>query len=315
MRGNNVSRRWLLAAAAAVPLAGLLGNRTRATTPIQGPDAVVGEIVQDDQLAMVIRDVRTTSSLGEFSNAESGNVFVVVRLVVKNQSDQHVPFSSLLQTRLKDAENHVYDQSVELTDVPFRGGELVPGEVERGDLVFEVPESAGGFLLQFDLSAFEVFSLERVVVDLASRSEEVADLEQELNVETNAVGSTAERREVTTTVHDVRTATELGEFTSADEGNEYVIPDVTVENGTGSALTPTLSVSSEAKDGRGQSYSQDIAASTELDQAFAEGSDIEPGSARRGELVYQVPKGANPLYWAYAFSALDTGYKTFWRLQ
>lgn len=242
-------------------------------------------------------------------------MFLVARLVVKNRSDQHVPFSSLLQTRVKDAGNHVYDESVESADVPFRGGELVPGEVERGDLVFEMPETADGFRLQFDLSAFDVFSLERVVVDLTSRAEEVADLEQDLGVETHSVGSAVERREVTATVHGVRTATELGEFTSADEGNEYVIPDVTVENGTGSPLTPGLSISSAVKDGRGRSYGPDVAASTELDRAFAEGSDIAPGSARRGEVVYQVPAESSLLHWTYDFSAFEAGYKTFWRLR
>lgn len=312
MRRTNVSRRRVLVASVAVPLGGIFGGQSRAR---QGADAVVGEVVGDDRLAMVVRDVRTTRSLGEFANAESGNVFVVVRLVVKNRGDRHIPFSSLLQTRVKDAANHVYEQSMESADVPFRGGELVPGEVERGDLVFEVPESASGLRLQFDLSAFDVFSLERVVVDLASRADQVADLEQDLRVETHPVGSSVERREVTATVHGVRTATELGEFTSAADGNEYVVPDVTVENGTGSALTPALSVSSAVKDGRGRSYGQDAGASTALDQPFAQGSEIASGSARRGELVYQVPEGASALHWAYDFGALDVGYRTFWRLR
>jgi hypothetical protein len=58
MRDRITRRRVLAASAAAIPLAGLLGARTDAALA-QETDAVVGEVVEDDVLAMVVRDART----------------------------------------------------------------------------------------------------------------------------------------------------------------------------------------------------------------------------------------------------------------
>lgn len=279
--------------------------------------AAVGEVVSNETLAMVVTSVESTKKLGEFQEADEGNVYQVVQMEVKNKtSDEFVNFSGFLQSRVKDDEDHVYDQAIASTGSgsDFGSGQLAPGEVERGNLVYEVPESAGGLSLQFDFSAFDLFELDRVTVNLGEEADSMGDLQQDLQVDVNTVGDTVSHEDVTVTLNDVRTTDELGEYTKAEEGKQYVIPDISVENGTSEALNVSISLQMGVKDGEGNSYTVDIGSYSQLDQKFAQGSELAAGETRRGELSYQVLKDAETLYFTFEFSLLELGDKAFWQL-
>jgi hypothetical protein len=290
-------------------------SSTETSTAAQSASVAIGEVVEDDSLAMVVRGVEKAASLGEFQEAESGNTYVVVEMAVKNKSSsEFVDFSSFWQTRLKDGSNHVYDQTVAVTENPMRSGQLAPGEVSRGDVVYEVPEDASDLSMQFDFSSFDLFSFSRVTVDLSSTASEVADLSQDLAVDVRSPGESVSKQDLTVTLHGSRTATELGSFASADEGTQYVIPDVSVTNNTGEPLSVSIVLQMVVKDGTGQAYTADIGGLSALDKAFAQGSEIAPGETRRGEIAYQVPEDAAELFFAFEFSLLADGDKTFWSL-
>lgn len=275
----------------------------------------VGEAVKGDNLALVARSVEKTASLDQFQKADSGNVFVVIRLAVKNTSDEYLDFNSFWQTRIKDAQNTVYDTSFVSTDHPIQSGTLAPGEVARGDTVYEVPKDATGLKMQFDFSAFSLFKFNRVTIDLEDEANTVADLEQSLNLKVHKSGEAATHGDVSVVLHSVRTATKLGQFTEADSGNEYVIPDIEITNNGSDALTVSTLLQMRLKTGDGLAYMGDLMASTSLDRAYSEGSDISPGESRRGELAYQVSKDARPLYWVFDFLDLSGGFKAFWKLR
>ena len=274
----------------------------------------IGDLVEGENLSMVVREATTTDSLGEFSNPDAGNEFVVVRMAVKNTSSEYVDFSSFLQSRVKDSQNRVYDSSFESTDHPIQSGVLAPGEVARGDVVFEVPTDVGDLTMQFDFSAFDLFEFERVTVDLAATAESVADLSQSLAVDVHSPGETASHQNVSVTLHGVRRATSVGEFDQAEDGTEYVIPDFEITNETSEPLTVSSLLQMQVKDHSGLAYDSDIGASSSLDSAYSEGSDIAAGESRRGELAYQVPVGESCLYWAFNFYSLLEPQKAFWRL-
>lgn len=274
----------------------------------------VGETVADDQMALVIRSVATTESLGEFTTAEEGNEFVVVRMAAKNQSSQYVEFNSFWQSRLKDSENHVYSESLDSTDHPLQSGVLVPGEVARGDAVYEVPKTATGRKLQFDFSTFDLFEFDRVIVDLTEKANDIANLDQGLNVAVNAVGDQVENDGVAVTVHGVERATKLGQFTSAEDGSEYVIPEIEVTNNRSEPLTVSTLLQMRVKTDSGLAYMGDLGGTAELDQAYSEGSDIAPGASRRGKLAYQVDKEEEQLYWTFNFLDIEQAKKAFWSL-
>lgn len=288
-------------------------NATEQTS--QSTTAALGEVVDGGEMSMVARDFSTTESLDEFQEADEGNQFVVVRLAVKNTSADFVDFSSFWQTQLKDAENVVYDASFGVTGNPFDSGSLAPGEVSRGDVVYEVPTDAEGLTMRFDLSSFDFFEYNQVTIDLGNEASSSGDLSQDLGVEVNDPGAAADRNGVSVTVHGVRTTASLGEYSEADEGMEYVIPDIEVTNDTGEALTVSTLLQMRIKTGTGLSYQSDLMGSSALDKAYSEGSDIQAGQSRRGELAFQVEQGTSPLYFVFDFLDLADSYKAFWSLR
>ncbi|WP_247413711.1 DUF4352 domain-containing protein [Halomarina salina] len=277
-------------------------------------NVTLGEVAEGDNLSLVARSTERTTSLGEYSEAESGNEFVVVRMAVKNTSDAFAEFSSYWQARLKDGENHVYDASFNSTDHPIDSSVLAPGEVSRGDMVFEVPEGTGDLTMQFDFSAFDFTSFDRVTIDLASEASSAADLTQDLGVEVNDPGTEATYEGVTVTLHGVRRESSLGDYAEAEEGSEYVIPDIEITNGTDEALTVSTLLQMRVKTGTGLSFTGDLMGSSSLDQAYEEGSDIAPGESRRGELAYQVETDTESQFWVFNFLDFSDPSKSFWTL-
>lgn len=276
----------------------------------------VGERVDDEQLSMVVRDVTKTEQLGEFTKADSGNTFVVVRLAVKNTTEnEYLSFSGLLQTRVKDASDYTYDQSIMATDQTFTGGQLVPGEVARGDLVYEVPKDASGLTLQFDFEAVSFLNVNRVTVDLGSKASSIADVEQNLGVNVHGTGDSASYGGVGVAVNGVEFTEKLGDFTKAGEGKEFAVVDITTKNETGSSQHISTALQMLVKDGIGMSYGMSISAATALDRSYDESSALADGEERRGKVAYEVPKDASPLYWTFEFSLWTDGDKTFWKLR
>jgi hypothetical protein len=288
-------------------------------TPTEGSQTAtvpVGEAVDGDQMSMVVREVRTQNSLGEFQEADSGNTFVVVRLAVKNTtSSEFIGFSGFLQTQLKDAENYTYSQSIVGTGQTFQGGQLAPGEVSRGDLVYEVPQGAEGLTLQFDFQAFSFFDFDRVTVDLSQQASSTADLSQNLNVDVHSTGDEVSYEDVSVAVNSVEFASSLGSFAQAEEGNEFAIVDITTTNDTDDEKTISTLLQMKMKDGTGSSYDLSLSALSSLSQPYNESQPLAGGESRRGKVPFEVPQGVSPLYWIFEFNVWVDGDKTFWTVK
>lgn len=294
-------------------------EQTATSTPEpanQVATAQIGEIVEDDTLAMLVNDVERTAQIGEFQQAESGRTYVVVELAIKNvTSDEFINFSGLLQTRLKDDEDYTYDQTFASTGRNLEGGQIAPGEVSRGDVVYEVPEDASGLVMQFDFQAFSLFRFSRVEIDLSQSAESATELKQELQVDTYEPGDSVNFNDTVVTVNSVETATSIGSFAEADDGNEFVIVDISTVNDTSEELNISIALQMLLKGDSGFSYPFDISAYSALDRAYEQGSALAPGETRRGKLAYEVPEGTSPLYWAFEFSLWVEGTKTFWQVR
>ena len=275
-------------------------------------DVSVGSVVEDDSLAMVVRDVERKEKLSEYQQADSGNTYVVVTMAVKNKSDEFVDFNSFWQTRVKDGSDHVYDQTITGSGSAMTSGQLAPGEVSRGDVFFEVPKDAADLTLQFDFSSFQLFSFSRVTVNLGEQADSVADLEQALQVEVHSVGDAVSKHDLKVVVNDVRTAEKLGQFTEADDGND-VIPDISVTNDTGEALSVSISLQMLVKDDTGQAYTLDIGGYSALDQKFAQGSS-SGGDTAAANWPTRSRTDAGELLFAFELDLVASGDKTFWSL-
>jgi hypothetical protein len=285
-----------------------------------GPDAVregrLGEVVESETISMVARETRTEPDMGPYTTPESGNEFLVVRLAIKNTTDgEFASFLSLLQPRVTDPAGDTYEQTTAgQTDTPLTGGQVAPGEVARGDVVFEVPRDATGLSLELDVGALDVVDLDRVVVDLSSSAGSPADLSQDLAVPLAGVGDAVTSAGTTVTLHGFSTSDEIG-FGTADDGNQFAVVDVSVTNETGEAKSVSTRVLMLGKAGSGLAYPVSVEAQDGLDQAFAEDSPLADGQTRRGKVAYEVPEDARPLYWTFAFGLFAGGEKAFWQLR
>lgn len=279
-------------------------------------EAAVGDLVEGDQLHLVVESVERTASLGQFSEPDAGNEFVVVSLALKNVSDGYVSVSNLLQTRLRDDEDYQYDQTFTGGGGnTFNAGQFAPGEVERGTVTFELPEDASGLQLVFDFEASIIGGIDRARINLEQEASSVADLEQSLGVDTYGLGEEVGYQDVAVSVNDVRTESSLGQFSEPDEGNEFVIVDISITNNTGEEQRFSTILQMMLKDGEGYTYQESLTATTGLDRAFDEGTPLSDGETRRGELPYEVPEGIAPLYWVFEFSVFASGDKTFWEIR
>ncbi|MEF8785669.1 MAG: DUF4352 domain-containing protein [Haloarculaceae archaeon] len=281
----------------------------------QAVEAVVGDLVEGDDMQLVVEDFERGISLGEFIEPDDGNEFAAVSVALKNVSDTFVNVSNILQTRIRDDEDFSYEQTFFGGDEPtFNDGQFAPGEVERGAINFEIPEDASGLKLVWDFSFGLFEDIDRVIVDLEEQTA-VHTLEQNLQIDVYDVGTTVEFQATQVTVNDMRTESSLGSFTEPDAGNEYVIVDLSVENQTGEEQHVSTALQMLIKDGDGFSYQEDFSAAAQLSRQFDETTALADGETRRGEVVYEVEEGLRPLYWVFEFSLWNDGDKTFWQLR
>ncbi|ELZ22339.1 hypothetical protein C475_17543 [Halosimplex carlsbadense 2-9-1] len=273
---------------------GATDERTERQPP-RTVDAALGDVVEDDRLGIVAYSVERTTAIDEFTSADAGNEFVVVDMAAKNRSsEQFISFASLFQVTLRDSESYEYDQSITGSADALASGELAPGELTRGTIVFEVPRESSGLSLHVDLSE-SLWSYDGAIIDLESEGTG-RPLTQNLRIETYAVGDTVEFRETRFTPNEVRTSTG-GEYFGPDEGNEFVIVDITVENSSDQELAISTLLQTDLKDQEGRTYGVSISALAEIDRGFSQGNPIAPNSTRRGEIAFEVPEGRHRCIW------------------
>jgi len=92
----------------------------------------------------------TTDDGGQFSALKSGDTYLVLDVALTNTSSKTQTVSSILMFTLKDGTGQKYDESIDTNVSASLGGDVEPGGVERGTLVYEVPTSLKTFTLAFE---------------------------------------------------------------------------------------------------------------------------------------------------------------------
>jgi hypothetical protein len=93
----------------------------------------------------------------DFWKPEEGKIYLIVEVVLENKGDQSRIISPLIQMSLKDADDRSYGINMGASAVAGTKppeGEILPGERLRGEVGFEVPETAAGFVFVFDPDIF-----------------------------------------------------------------------------------------------------------------------------------------------------------------
>lgn len=320
-------------------------------TPAEEPDGavetvVLGELYDSEPVSMVVRAVQETDRIGP-REPRAGHGFVVVRLAVKNTGSAALAFEPLVQVKLVDGRSRTYERAFDVsTDRPLHGGTLVPGEVLRGDVVFEIPDAASGLQLAFvdgfvgtvgsalpemrnrpadsgrdeqdgpmEVERDYVFAgattQDGVHVDLGRSASTVLDLTQDLSVPVHRVGDSVEQEGLTVEPLEA----EVRDPPTETAGSEVIVLDLAVTNESGrDRYVPGL-LATALKDGEGFSYLVDVEQSRTVDGQFDQGRPIPDGETRRGKLAYRIPEETPPLYFAFEFAAVVDGTKTFWQLR
>jgi hypothetical protein len=138
------------------------GEKLSGTVKVEPPAELAGETAQQtynvgNVIAMGTTNITVNEVLyptgDEFNKPNAGFKFLVVDLTIENLSATAISVSSLLQMSVKDSSSQKYDVDL-MASVASGGsspeGEIAPGEKLRGQVGFQIPESAAGLVFVFD---------------------------------------------------------------------------------------------------------------------------------------------------------------------
>ncbi|TYL38870.1 hypothetical protein CV102_10200 [Natronococcus pandeyae] len=291
----------------------------------------VGELVEGDEVQFVVSDVGRRDAFDglvleedrfgagiddddEQRQASDGHEFVVVELAVQNTTDEtFVPLGSAFQPVLQDYEEQAYEQVRSVSSVALAEGSLAPGEVERGELAYEISTGRSVSTLTLDDDAAEPFGVDGLAVDLEDEADEIATLEQELRVPVHEFGTVVDHDGLEIAVDQLGSGNNLGPFFEPEDDHEFVVVGITVTNDSGDDQEVSIADYGRLKDDAGWSYPEDPDVLSSLEQ-FDEPAQLKDGDSEEGAVAYQVEQGRGQLYWTLELPEWDDG-KEFWQLR
>lgn len=297
--------------------------------------AAVGELIEGAGFQLVVLDIRRKSTYEGLTDtddettgigitddddertARDGFEFLVVELAVKNTSqDAFRSVVDLVAPDVRDAEGRSHSRHESASSAILETNQLAPGEVERFELVYEVPTDTSVPRLTLVDEESERAALDRSTVDLEDEADTIASLEHDFRVPLQEFGESVERDGVTVSVDQLELGNDLGVSTFAQpaEDHEHIIVGFTVTNESGSELELSTLEQFHLKDELGRNYREEPDVFTSLEQ-FDDTDPLEEGERRTGKLAYEVERGLDELFWIVDFSQWGDGDRTIWRLR
>jgi Domain of unknown function (DUF4352) len=259
----------------------------------------VGDIIHMGDILLTVLGWEVAPASATYTPDE-GKQFMVVDLILVNQSEVPIYISSILQMRLEDATGQAYE--LDFTALDAAGGNILnswisAGERLRGQAGFQVPQENSDLVFVFDGYPWR---MGKVWVELGSEPVRVA-------IPSGLPGDQVWH------VYEVADIINIGSLAilidgvyypednvggQLREGNKLVLVDIVVMNKGERAITISAPLVMFLKDDTGQVYDVDarvLAASNwiRLD------SVIDPQIATHGEVVFQVPEDATGLVFVF----------------
>ncbi len=121
-------------------------------TPLPPPTmnvGMIGERRESGGIALTVLGVSKMQSIDYFT-PESGNVFLVMEVVIENVSrDDETPYNPLYFS-VKDSDGFEANTSFASPNPSLQSGDLPKGDKVRGYVAFEVRSSASGFVATYE---------------------------------------------------------------------------------------------------------------------------------------------------------------------
>jgi hypothetical protein len=258
----------------------------------------VGDIISSGNTILVVLGWDLYPGGSQFPPQE-GNKHLAVDLMLANQGKDPFEFSPGWFVTLKDPSGNVYNMNgissyVSGSDSP--DAEIVPGEIIRGKIGFQVPEDQVEFVLiyepdQDDLGDISV-NLGLIPVSLVPPSDLSLKFQQKIFL----IGDSAEILDQVIQIIEVTYPAD-DEIMRPKEGYKSIVVDVQIENQGDNTLYFTGSNQIYLKDSTGQIYSSEPSALPN-DSSHVVG-DLQPGESIRGQIGFHVPEGSGGLIFVF----------------
>jgi hypothetical protein len=110
---------------------------------------MIGERRESGGIALTVLGVSKMESIDYFT-PESGNVFLVLEVVIENISrDEETPYNPLYFS-VKDSDGFQANTSFASPNPSLQSGDLPKGDKARGFVAFEVRSTASGFVATYE---------------------------------------------------------------------------------------------------------------------------------------------------------------------
>ena len=136
------------------------GDQPPIATTDEAPSAPtrykVGDIVKVGDIQIVINEVKEIPATDLFKPAD-GNKFIIIDVTMENIGSSDHAASSLMEFTLKDDTGQQYSESISADTVSggkSPNGSIIPGDKLRGQIGYEIPISAKGFVLTYTNGLF-----------------------------------------------------------------------------------------------------------------------------------------------------------------
>jgi hypothetical protein len=122
-------------------------------TPIPAPSIAMGTIgqrIEHNGIALTVTKVSKINSINTYLVPEAGNTYLVVEVIIENASRaEETPYNPFYFS-VKDADGYQYTSAMLSPEPSLSAGKLVQGDKVRGNIAFEVKDTATGFVLSYE---------------------------------------------------------------------------------------------------------------------------------------------------------------------
>jgi hypothetical protein len=109
----------------------------------------VGKAQISGGTSLTVNKVTTASSVNEYLKPKAGNIYLVVDVTIANIDRDTAPYNPLY-FKVKDMDGYEYSDSLLAPAPDLKSGDLTKGQKARGNVAFEVPKTAKGFVLTYE---------------------------------------------------------------------------------------------------------------------------------------------------------------------
>lgn len=287
------------------------GVPTPAPTATRGPVALdpigpltLGEVAQAHELRVAVEGYRLDST-GLLRDPREGMVFLVLTAHIVNGGSESVAFSRGLQFRLRAADGTPFRVTSGVYERGTVNVVLPPGGELRAEVAFEVPLDSGPHEVTFTQFFPTQVSSWTLPVEAAGALTSVPAIPEPPRV--HEAGESVRIGETVVTVGGARTA-EPGTANPL-EGHSFIAVKLSLRNDGDQAFRWSVGQQVYAQDGYGYAYHTTSVAYASDDLI----DKLEPGEETSGELAFDIPIDAEPLY--VAFRATGSDDVAVWRVR